>query len=79
MSIDASTNPRLANRPGRTDYATAARGYDDDFRDTLIAAITTTIAEASICTDANVMALRIGEQTDALVICLISTMAMSPR
>jgi hypothetical protein len=40
--------------------------------------ITAAIANASLVTDAPIMAFRTGETVEALTICLISTMAMSP-
>jgi hypothetical protein len=67
-------NPRV-----RTTYATAARGYDEKFRDDLAKPIITCIANTSVVSDANVVALRIGETMDALVLVLGSTMALSPQ
>ena len=48
----------------RTTYARATASYDDDFR-RLIEEIITAIAQASLVTDANVMA-RTGEMIEAL-------------
>jgi hypothetical protein len=62
-----------------TDYATAVAGYDPEFRDTLAREITDVIARASLVTDANVMAIRIGETCDALALVLVSMMALSPQ
>jgi uncharacterized membrane protein len=56
----------------RTTYATAARGYDQQFRDKLIEEIVSTIA-------GNIVAIRVGETADALAFCLISVMAMSEQ
>jgi hypothetical protein len=63
----------------RTSFARAAAGYDDEFRKRLADALFTAIAETSLVTDANVMAIRTGETRDALVDCLITVMAMSPH
>jgi hypothetical protein len=63
----------------RTSYATAARGYDQQFRDKLIEEIVSTIAGASKLIDANIVAIRVGETADALAFCLISVMAMSEQ
>jgi hypothetical protein len=63
----------------RTDYATAARGYDPEFRDELTKQIVTAIAETSIVTDSNLMVLRVGETCDALALALVSMMALSPQ
>jgi len=63
----------------RTDYATAARGFDPAFRDALIAKITTAIAHASMVKDAPILAIRTGETVEALITCLIATAAMSPQ
>jgi hypothetical protein len=62
-----------------TSFARAAAGYDDEFRRRLADAITTAIAETSLVTDANVMAIRTGETRDALIDCLITVMSMSPH
>ena len=62
----------------RTTYARAAAGYDADFERKLIEAITTAIGEASIITDANVMAIRTGETASALLSVLAAVLAMSP-
>ena len=63
----------------RTSYARAVAGFDPEFRDALRDKIFTTIAEASIVTDANIMAIRAGETLEALTVCLIATAAMSPH
>jgi hypothetical protein len=62
-----------------TTYANAAAGFDPDFRDALVPVITEAIAKASICSDANIMAIRTGETIEALIVCLISFAAMSPH
>jgi hypothetical protein len=62
----------------RTSYARTT-SYDEKFRDELTEQIVTVIGESSLVTDANVMAIRIGETADALASCLIAVMAMSPR
>jgi hypothetical protein len=63
----------------RTTYERAAREYDEDFKRELIGEIITAIAKASIVTDANIMALRVGETIEALTSCMISFAAMSPH
>jgi hypothetical protein len=63
----------------RTTYERAVREYDEEFKRELIAEIITAIAKASIVTDANVMALRVGETLEALISCMISFAAMSPH
>ena len=63
----------------RTDYARAARGYDDEFRKLLTDAICKAIAEASLITDANLLVLRTGETRDALVDVLITVMSLTPH
>jgi len=62
----------------RTTWARATREYDETFKRDLIAEIITAICKASMVTDANVMALRVGETTEALLTCLISFAALSP-
>jgi hypothetical protein len=64
---------------GRTDYARAAAGYDDEFRRHLAETIFSAIAEVSFVTDANLICLRTGETRDALVDCLISVMSLTPH
>jgi hypothetical protein len=64
---------------GRTSYARAIRGFDPQFRDALVAEITTAIGMASIVNDASVMAFRTGETIEALVQCLIATASLSPH
>jgi hypothetical protein len=62
----------------RTTWARASRDYDEAFKHAPISEIVNAIAKASIVTDANVMAIRTGETTEALIICLRS-MSMSPH
>lgn len=62
----------------RTTYARAVSGYDAEFERTLLAAITTTIAETSRAADCNVIMLRTGETTSALVTALAGVLALSP-
>jgi hypothetical protein len=76
MSSDGSIGPTHGNV--RTTYEQAARGFDEAFKDALVKEITAAIANASLVTDAPIMAFRTGETTEALIVCLISTMAMSP-
>ena len=56
----------------RTTWARATCEYDEDFKRDLIAEIVNAITKASLCTDANVMAIRIGETLEAFA-------AMSPH
>ena len=63
----------------RTTWARGRAGYDDDFRRHLVAEVVTAIANASLVTDANVMALRVGETVEALTTVMISFAAMSPH
>jgi hypothetical protein len=63
----------------QTDYARAAAGFDEQFRDALMAEIIGTVAECSVLTDAPLLAIRTGETADALVRCLIAVLAMSPQ
>jgi hypothetical protein len=51
----------------QTDYARAAAGFDEQFRDALMAEIIGTVAECSVLTDAPLPAIRTGETADALV------------
>jgi hypothetical protein len=62
----------------QTDYARAFAGFDPQFRDTLIEEIASAIAQASLLRDVPIMAIRTGETAEALIVCLIATMAMSP-
>ena len=62
----------------RTDYATATAGFDEKFKDALVVQLVDAIGYASIIKDGNVMAVRTAETIEALIICLISTAAMSP-
>jgi len=61
----------------RTTSARGRAGYDDDFR--LVEEVLTAIANASLVTDAKVMALRVGETVEALPTVMISFAAMSPH
>lgn len=61
-----------------TAYARAVAGYDVDFERHLAEAITTAIAKASLADDANVLMLRTGETTSALLTVLAGTLALSP-
>lgn len=63
----------------RTTYGRAVAGYDEKFRQHLVGEIITAVAKASMVTDANIMALRVGETTEALLSVLISFAAMSPH
>src|SRR5262245_60874275 len=63
---------------GRTSYARALAGYDDEHERALVEAITRSIFEASICSDARVAAIRTGQATSALVTVLAAVLAMSP-
>jgi hypothetical protein len=63
---------------GRTTYERATRGYDPDFERAVADAVTEVIAQVSRCTDANVMALRVGEIVAALVTVLAGAIALSP-
>jgi hypothetical protein len=63
---------------GRTSYERAIRGFDPEFERAVVDAVTAAIAQVSRCTDADVLALRIGEVTAALVTVLASTIALSP-
>jgi hypothetical protein len=62
----------------RTTYERATAGFDPEFSDALVAEITDVIAKASIVTDQPIMALRTGETAEALIIALISTLALTP-
>jgi hypothetical protein len=62
----------------RTTYARAIAGYDEAHERELVEAITAAIAEASKITDANVIALRTGEISSALLTCLAGILAVSP-
>ena len=77
----SSTNSQIAEATqvdSRATYERATAGFDPEFRDALVAEITDVIARASIVTDQPIMALRTGETTDALIISLISTLALTP-
>ena len=65
-----STNPRFT-------YKRAVAGYDDRFADALRTVIATAIAEASLVSDAHVMALRTSETIEALVAVLAEVIAVS--
>jgi hypothetical protein len=71
-------NPQ-PSETARTTYERAVREYDEDFKRTLVSEIVNAVAKASMVTDANVMALRVGETLEALTLCLISFAAMSPH
>jgi hypothetical protein len=62
----------------RTTFERACRGYDTQFERALVDEITETIARASLVTDQNVVALRVGEMISALATCLAFTLALSP-
>jgi len=62
----------------RTTYAEAVAGYDEAFEHHLAEVIVRAIAEASIVTDADVMALRTGETVAALTTVMAGMLAMSP-
>jgi hypothetical protein len=62
----------------RTDFATATRGFDPQFRDALADRIITAIGMASVVRDAPVMAIRTTETVDALRACLVATLALVP-
>jgi hypothetical protein len=77
---DGTPKAQQQDTPGvRTTYERAARGFDEQFKDALVAEITDAIAKASLVTDANIMALRTGETIEALIVCLISMAALSPH
>jgi len=71
--MTASINPDTGT------YARAVLGYDDAHREALISAIIAAIAKTSLCSDANVQAIRTGEVTDALVFALVCFIALSPQ
>jgi hypothetical protein len=62
----------------RTTYDRAVAGFDEEFKDALVAEITSVIARASIVTDQRTMAIRTGETAEALIITLISMLALTP-
>lgn len=55
-----------------------AQQYDPQFEAALVDEIGIAIAKASLCTDANVLALRTGETITALTTMLASIVAMTP-
>jgi hypothetical protein len=63
----------------QTNYARAVAGFDEQFRDALMAEIIGTVAECSVITDAPLLAIRTGETADALLRCLITVLALSPQ
>jgi hypothetical protein len=63
----------------RTSYAQAIREYDPTFERTLVEEITLAIGRASICSDADVLALRTGETASALLTVFAATLALSPE
>src|SRR5262245_25652466 len=62
----------------RTTLERAGRGYDAAHERQLVAAITGTIAEVSVVSDANALVLRSSEITAALLTVLAGVLAMSP-
>ena len=62
----------------RSTYAKAVAGYDSAHERALLEAITKAIFDTSLCSDANVCAIRTGELCNALLTALASAMAMSP-
>jgi hypothetical protein len=62
---------------GRTTFERAFAGFDPQFADTLQTAIITAVAEASIVSDARVMAVRTSETIEALVVVLAQVIAVS--
>jgi hypothetical protein len=66
------------NEHCRTTYERATEAYDEQFERALVEAISNVIIEASLVTDANVMAIRTGETASALLTVLAGTLAMSP-
>jgi hypothetical protein len=66
------------NAGPRFTYGRAVAGFDQEFEHELLEVITTAIAEASIVSDANVMAIRTGETASALITALAAVLAISP-
>jgi hypothetical protein len=68
------------NPTGRTSYERAAREYDVEFQHVLTSKIIEAVTQASIISDPDlqVMMLRVGETTEALLECLILFASMSP-
>jgi hypothetical protein len=64
--------------PQRTTFERALEGYDPDFEQALVTGIMEVVAATSIVTDANVVAVRTGETTAALVTCLGLVLALCP-
>jgi hypothetical protein len=64
--------------PAGTTYDRATAGYDEAFEQRLVEEITLAIGRASICSDANIVALRTGETASALLTVLAATLALSP-
>jgi hypothetical protein len=62
----------------RTPYARAVAGYDEEFEQQLAGEILRAITSASMASDTNVMLLRTGEMTAALIKVLALTLALSP-
>jgi hypothetical protein len=75
-ATDQPSSPPLI---GRTSYARAAAGYDEQFRRELAGEIITAIAKASVVADAPVMAIRTTETLDALADALVTVLAIVPR
>jgi glyoxylase-like metal-dependent hydrolase (beta-lactamase superfamily II) len=66
-------------RPGSTTFARAISGYDQAFQQTLADAIIMAIANTSRLSDTPVIALRIGETAEALIMVLEAILASSPH
>jgi hypothetical protein len=67
----------LRTTQARTTYA-RAQSYDPEFEAALVEAIGTAIVNASMITDANLLAIRTGETIAALTAMLGSMIALSP-
>jgi len=68
----------MSAEPRRTTFERACAGYDEQFANSLTDDIMRTIAAASTVTHANVLAVRTGETTAALVNCLGTVLALCP-
>jgi hypothetical protein len=66
------------SEPRRTTFERAFANYDQAFERTLTDDIMQTIATASIVSDQNVVAIRTGETTAALITCLGTVLALCP-
>ena len=62
----------------RTSYQRAVAGFDEAHERELLEAITAAVIETSKIADANVIAIRTGELSSALLTMLAGTLAMSP-